>query len=229
ILGNVSLMKEYKIKAPSQLEKLESEGKTVMLLAINKKLVGLLAVADEVKETSRKAVKELHEMGIKTFLITGDNERTAKAIASQVGIRNVFANVLPQDKARYVKDLQKKGKVAMVGDGINDAPALAQADIGIAMSSGTDVAIESGNIVLMKNDIQDVVRSIKLSRKTLAKIKQNFFWALFYNILGIPIAAGILYPSTGWLLSPILAGAAMAFSSVSVVTNSLLLRRYKLN
>ncbi|MGV8169517.1 MAG: HAD-IC family P-type ATPase, partial [Candidatus Nanoarchaeia archaeon] len=161
-------------------------------------------------------------------MITGDNERTAKAIAKKAGIKNVFAGVLPEQKAEYVKKLQKKGKVAMVGDGINDAPALAQADIGIAMGSGTDVALETGNIVLMRNDLNDVARAIKLSRKTMNKIKQNMFWALIYNVLGIPIAAGLLYPWTGWLLSPIIAGGAMALSSVSVVTNSLTLKNAKI-
>ncbi len=228
ILGNISLIRDNKItfNSADKLDKLESEGKTVMLLAVNKKVAGFVAVADQVRETSKNAVEVMKNMGIKTYLITGDNEKTAKAIASQVGIENVFANVLPQDKVNYVKGLQSKGKVAAVGDGINDGPMLAQADIGIAMSSGTDVAIESGNIVLMRNDVYDVVKAIKLSRKTLSKIKQNFFWALIYNILGIPIAAGVLYPFTGWLLSPIIAGGAMAFSSVSVVANSLLLRRY---
>ncbi len=161
-------------------------------------------------------------------MITGDNERTAKAIAAQAGVNHVFSEVLPEDKAMYVRKLQRKGKVAMVGDGINDAPALAQADIGIAMGSGTDVAMETGDVVLMRNDLLDVVRAIKLSRQTMSKIKQNMFWALFYNSLGIPIAAGVLYPFTGWLLSPIIAGAAMALSSVSVVTNSLLLKYKKL-
>ncbi len=168
-------------------------------------------------------------MGIKIYMITGDNQRTAAAIAKKVGIQNFFAQVLPQDKARYVKMLQqKKNKVIMAGDGINDAPALAQADIGIAMGSGTDIAMETGQIVLMKNDILDVPRAIMLSKQTMSKIKQNMFWAFFYNILGIPIAAGILYPFTGWLLSPIIAGAAMALSSVSVVSNSVLLRYSKL-
>jgi Cu+-exporting ATPase len=167
-------------------------------------------------------------MKIRVFMITGDNARTAKSIAKQASINNVFAEVLPEDKAKYVKKLQKKGKVAMVGDGINDAPALAQADIGIAMGSGTDVAMETGDIVLMKDDLMDVVKAIKLSKMTMRKIKQNMFWALFYNSLGVPIAAGLLYPLTGWLLSPMIAGSAMALSSVSVVSNSLLLKLRRL-
>ena len=180
------------------------------------------------KETSKAAVDKLKILGVNVFMITGDNERTAKAIAGQVGIMNVFAEVLPEEKAEVVKKLQEKGIVAMVGDGINDAPALAQADVGIAMGSGTDVAMEAGDIVLMRNDILDVPKAMKLSRLTIKKIKQNMFWALFYNVLGIPIAAGVLYPFTGWLLSPVLAGGAMALSSVSVVTNSLLLKYKKL-
>jgi len=167
-------------------------------------------------------------MGVEVYMITGDNKRTAKAIAGKVGITNVFADVLPEDKAEYVKKLQKEGYVGMVGDGINDAPAIAQADIGIAMGSGTDVALETGNIVLMKDDLIDVSKAIKLSRQTMSKIKQNMFWALFYNSLGIPIAAGVLYPSLGLLLNPMVAGGAMALSSVSVVLNSLMLRMKKL-
>ena len=230
-LGNLKLMKEKNVSVSSlvpKLESLEQEGKTVMILAEKKKILGLIAVADEIKEDSPEAIAVLKSMGIVPYMITGDNKRTAQAIAKKVGIEKFFAEVLPEDKAKQVKELQRKGKVAMVGDGINDAPALAQADIGIAMGSGTDVAMETGNIVLMKNSLLDIPRAVKLSRMTMAKIKQNFFWALIYNVLGIPLAAGVLYPFTGWLLSPIIAGGAMALSSVSVVTNSLLLRRKSL-
>ncbi|HLC22159.1 MAG TPA: heavy metal translocating P-type ATPase [Candidatus Nanoarchaeia archaeon] len=229
--GNIKLLQREKVDFKAykkQIEALEEEGKTVMLLASKKQLLGMIAVADTIKESSPKAVAQLKELGINVYMITGDNERTANAIARKVGIENVFADVLPEQKANYVKKLQKEGAVAMVGDGINDAPALAQADIGIAMGSGTDVALETGNIVLMRDDLEDVPRAIKLSKMTIAKIKQNMFWALFYNVLGIPIAAGVLYPFTGWLLSPIIAGGAMALSSVSVVANALLLQRKKL-
>lgn len=231
--GNVKLMKQTKTdikKVEARIEKLESEGKTVMALSDGKLVLGLIGVADTIKDTSKIAVKKLQEMKLNVYMITGDNKRTAAAIATQAGITNIFAEVMPEDKAGYIKKLQKNGKykVAMIGDGINDAPALAQADIGIAMGSGTDVAMETGNIVLMRNDLLDVPKAIKLSRLTMSKIKQNMFWALFYNVLGIPIAAGVLYPYTGWLLSPIVAGGAMALSSVSVVTNSLLLRGKKL-
>lgn len=229
--GNQRLMEKNKINLKSissEINSLESEGKTVMILADKKEVLGLITVSDLIKEGSPRTVVLLKKMKMKVYMITGDNKRTAMAIARKAGIENVFAEVLPENKLDYVKKLQKHGKVAMVGDGINDSPALAQADIGIAMSSGTDIAMESGTIILMKNDPLDVVKAIKLSRFTIAKIKQNMFWALIYNIVGIPIAAGVLYPYTGWLLSPIIAGAAMAFSSVSVVTNSLLLKYKKL-
>ncbi|MBS3162962.1 cadmium-translocating P-type ATPase [Candidatus Woesearchaeota archaeon] len=231
LLGNRKLMAKEKINLnqyESEAKQLEEEGKTVMFLATNKELLGIIAVADTLKESSIEAVTKLKKLGLEVYMITGDNERTARAIAKKVGIENVFSDVLPEDKANYVKKLQKQGKVAMVGDGINDAPALAQADIGIAMGSGTDVAMETGSIVLMKNDLLDVPKAIALSKNTIGKIKQNMFWALIYNVIGIPIAAGILYPYTGWLLSPIIAGGAMALSSVSVVSNSLLLKFKKL-
>ncbi|MFH1972323.1 MAG: heavy metal translocating P-type ATPase [archaeon] len=229
-LGNLKLMKKYKIKInyEDKMSQLESEGKTAMLLADKKEVIGLIAVADTIRDTSKRAVQELHQLGLDVYMITGDNKRTAEAIAKKAGIKHIFAEVLPEDKANYVKKLQKKGKVAMIGDGINDAPAIAQADIGIAMGSGTDVAMETGNIVLMRNDLLDVPKAIRLSKQTMSKIKQNMFWALFYNSIGIPVAAGLLYPWTGWLLSPIIAGGAMALSSVSVVTNSILLRYKKL-
>ena len=231
LLGNRKLMQDNKVdikKIENRIKKLEREGKTAMLVAVNKKLIGVVAVADTLKENSEEAITKLHKMGKEIVMITGDNERTGKAIAKQVGIDRVLAEVLPEDKANKIKKLQSEGKnVAMVGDGINDAPALAQANLGIAIGSGTDVAIETGDIVLIKDDLRDVVTAIDLSNYTMRKIKQNLFWAFFYNIVGIPIAAGVLYPFTGWLLNPIIAGIAMAFSSVSVVSNTLLMRFYK--
>ena len=230
-LGNRKLMEINSINITSLEEKmktLEQEGKTAMLVAVNGKAAGLVAVADTLMEHSAEAVKTLQKMGLEVVMLTGDNERTAKAIASQVGVNRVLAEVLPGDKASEIKRLQDEGKkVAMVGDGINDAPALAQADIGIAVGSGTDVAMETGDIVLVKNDLRDVVISIQLSRATMNKIKQGLFWAFAYNTALIPVAAGILYPFMGVLLDPIFAAAAMATSSVSVVTNASLLRRFK--
>jgi len=230
-LGNRKLMKEKKItlrNIEKILQQQENEGKTAMILAVNNKLAGIIAVADTVQEHSREAVQQLQKMGKDVVMITGDNQRTAKAIARQLGITRILAEVLPEDKARQVKKLQKEGKkVAAVGDGINDAPMLAQSDVGIAIGTGTDVAIESASIVLIKNDVRKVADAISLSRYTMRKIKQNLFWAFAYNIAGIPIAAGVLYPFTGWLLSPVIAGAAMAFSSVSVLSNSLLMKRWK--
>ncbi len=231
LLGNRKLFDENKISYRTEedkIRKLEQEGKTVMLLAVNKKMMGLIAVADTVKDSSSEAVRQLQNLGKEIVMITGDNQRTGEAIAKQLGISKVLAEVLPADKAKEIKKLQRRGKVAMVGDGINDAPALAQADLGIAIGSGTDVAIESADIVLIKEDLRDVVKAMELSKFTMTKIKQNLFWAFFYNVLGIPIAAGALYPWTGWLLSPVIAGGAMALSSVSVVTNSLLLKRKKI-
>ncbi|MEN6517485.1 MAG: heavy metal translocating P-type ATPase [Methanospirillum sp.] len=205
--------------------RLQDEGKTAMVLKVDGTPCAVIGVADTIKPTSARAVEELKRLAIETWMITGDNEKTARAIARVAGIENVFAEVLPQDKAEYVKRLQEKGlRVVMVGDGINDAPALAQADIGIAMGSGTDVAIEAGSVVLMRSDPLDVPQAIRLGRATIRKIRQNMAWALVYNVIGIPIAAGLLYPSFGILLSPIIAGGAMALSSVSVVTNALTLR-----
>jgi len=213
-------------KFERKLTRLEEQGKTAMLLASKDGVLGIIGVADTVKETSREAVAMLNKMGIEVWMITGDNTRTAKAIASQVGIVNVLAEVLPQDKANEVKKLQELGKkVAMVGDGINDAPALAQANLGIAMGSGTDVAMETGGIVIIKNDLRDVVHALDLSKTTVQKIRQNMFFALFYNVIGIPVAARV-FTFVGLVLKPELAGLAMALSSVSVVSNSLLLRRY---
>ena len=229
--GNPKLMDKQGINLSGHKETihtLEEQGKTVMILASSNALLGAIAVADTIKPSSPYAISKLKKMGIKVYMITGDNERTAKAIAKKAGVTAYFAEVLPEEKADYVKKIQKKGKVAMVGDGINDAPALAQADVGIAMGSGTDVAMETGDVVLMRDDLVDVAKAIKLSRVTMSKIRQNMFWALFYNTLGIPVAAGLLYPFTGWLLNPMIAGAAMAMSSVSVVSNSLLLKFKKL-
>lgn len=229
-LGNKKLMQEKNIEITLENEshKLASEGKTPMYIAIDGKLEGIIAVADTVKATSHQAIKKLHDLGIKVAMITGDNKKTAAAIANQVGIDIVLAEVLPQDKASEVKKLQaENNKVAMVGDGINDAPALAQADVGIAIGSGTDVAMESADIVLMKSDLDDVVTAIELSKATIRNIKQNLFWAFAYNTLGIPVAAGLLYAFGGPKLNPMLAGAAMAFSSVSVVSNALRLKGFK--
>ncbi|MDK2985495.1 MAG: P-type Cu+ transporter [Clostridia bacterium] len=225
LLGNRKLLEENGIsfqKFNNQINKLENEGKTAILVAVDDQSAGIIAVADTVKETSAEAIAALKEMNIEPVMITGDNKRTAKAIAHQVGIKpqNVLAEVLPEDKANEVNQLRKQGKiVAMVGDGINDAPALASADVGIAIGTGTDVAMEAADITLMRGDLRGIAASIKLSRATMRNIKQNLFWALIYNSLGIPVAA------LGYL-SPILAGAAMAFSSVSVVTNALRLRRF---
>jgi Cu+-exporting ATPase len=212
-----------------QIEQLEAEGKTVMMLAQNKKVVGLIAVADVIKTTAKEAVSALQKKGIMTFMITGDNKQTAEAIAQQIGITKVLAEVLPDQKEAEIRKLQKEGKiVAMVGDGINDAPALAAANIGIAMGTGADIAIEAADITLMSKDVRSVVKAIELSHKTMQTIKLNLFWAFAYNVLLIPVAMGLLYPFFGYLLNPILASAAMSLSSLSVVSNSLLLKRYKL-
>jgi Cu+-exporting ATPase len=230
LLGNKKLMDDRKIEITLQKEsdKLAEEGKTPMYVAIDNRLAGIIAVADVMKPSSKRAIEALHSLGIEVAMITGDNKRTAVAIARQAGIDRVLAEVLPQDKANEIKKLQAEGKkVAMVGDGINDAPALAQADIGIAIGSGTDVAMESADIVLMRNDLMDVPTAIQLSKQTIRNIKQNLFWAFAYNSAGIPVAAGLLYLMGGPLLNPMIAAGAMAFSSVSVLTNALRLKRFK--
>lgn len=233
LLGNRKLMNERNISLlnlENKSDELAREGKTPMYISIDNNIGGIIAVADVVKESSKKAIETLHEMGIKVAMVTGDNKKTASAIASQVGIDIVLAEVLPEDKSQEVKKLQEKGNfVAMVGDGINDAPALAKADIGIAIGSGTDVAMESADIVLMRSDLMDVPNAIKLSNATIKNIKQNLFWAFGYNTIGIPVAAGLLYIFGGPLLNPMIAAAAMSLSSVSVVTNALRLKKFKLD
>lgn len=230
-VGNRKLLREKGVSVDgieNKIIALEKDGKTSMILSIDGKTAGIIAVADTLKEYSIKAIKQLQKMGLEVIMLTGDNKRTANAIAKKIGISRVIAEVLPGEKVDKIKELQNEGKiVGMVGDGINDAPALAQSDVGIAIGSGSDIAMESGGIVLIKDDLRDVVASIQLSYKTVSKIKQNLFWAFFYNSALIPVGAGILYPFFGILLNPIFAAAAMAFSSVSVVTNSLLLRRFK--
>ena len=224
IIGNQTLMKERNIgldKLIKSVEKFESEGKTTMVIAKNKKVLGVIAVADALKEDSKEAIRRLNESGYKTVMITGDNEKTAKAIAKQVGITEVIANVLPEDKAKKVEELQKQGMVAFIGDGINDAPALKQSNVGIAMGSGTDIAIEAGDIVLARGSLIGVVQAINLSKATFRKIKQNLFWAFAYNVIAIPLAvAGVLHP--------VVAEIAMALSSITVVTNANLLRKSKI-
>ncbi len=231
-VGNAPLMADYAIDVTplaADAERLAAEGKTAMYVAADGALAGVIAVSDPIRPTSRQAIARLHALGLEVVMLTGDNERTAQAIAAQAGIDRVVAGVLPAGKVAEVKRLQAEGKVvAMVGDGVNDAPALAQADIGMAIGTGTDIAAEAADIVLMRGDLQSATHAIVLSRRTMRTMKQNLFWAFVYNVVGIPIAAGVLYPAFGLLLSPILASAAMAFSSVSVVANSLRLRRARI-
>jgi Cu+-exporting ATPase len=224
--GNASLVKDLALSFDTTtLEKETKEGKTPVILATKEKILAVAMVADAIKPEAIEAVKNLHKLGIKVVMLTGDDKNTATFIAQQVGIDTVVAEVLPEDKLKTIKQYQAEGKiVAMAGDGVNDAPALAQADVGIAMGTGTDVAIESAGITLLGGDISKLVKAIKLSKMTMNTIKQNLFWAFFYNIIGIPLAGGLFYPFFGWLLSPVFAGLAMAFSSVSVVGNSLRLK-----
>ncbi|MHA1198828.1 MAG: heavy metal translocating P-type ATPase [Candidatus Heimdallarchaeaceae archaeon] len=230
-IGNRKIIDFVKLKIPEEIEHemviLEEQGKTVMMIVEDKEIVGIIAIADTIKPTSKQAVEVLKQMGIKVVMVSGDNKRAAKAIGLQVGIDEIHAEVLPEQKVEVVTKYQNEGNVVLfVGDGVNDAPALAQSDVGVAIGSGTDVAIETGDIVLVKDDLRDVVTAIDLSKKTIQRVKMGLFWALIYNSVGIPIAAGILVP-VGFLLPAVIAGLAMALSSVSVVTNSLLLKRYK--
>jgi Cu2+-exporting ATPase len=229
LVGTVKLMKQSGIDTAPLQEKIEQfveRGETIMVLAVDGRVIAAIGAADTVRHSATVAVSRLNQLGIDTAMITGDNQATAEAVAKTVGIKRVFADVLPKDKALFVKKLQDEGKfVAMVGDGVNDAPALAQADVGIAIGAGTDVAIETAKVVLMKSDPSDVLRAIKLSKATVAKMKQNLFWASFYNILAIPVAAGILYPNFGIILRPEVSALLMSASSIIVATNAVLLKR----
>ena len=213
----------------TQADAMRGEGQTVMFIAVDGKPAGLIGVADPIKETTPQAIRDLHAEGLKVVMLTGDSNTTADAVAKKLGVDRVIAEVLPEQKTELIKQLQAEGHiVAMAGDGINDAPALAQAQVGIAMGTGTDVAMESAGVTLIKGDLGGIVRARRLSRATLGNIRQNLFFAFIYNVLGVPIAAGVLYPFFGLLLSPIIAAAAMSFSSVSVITNAMRLNRMKL-
>jgi Cu2+-exporting ATPase len=232
-LGNKKLMLKIKAQIPKELESnIISEqklGKTVSFIAVNQKAVGYVSISDAIKLTSKKAIKNLMDKGVEVIMLTGDNENTAKAVADELHLTNFKAGCLPEDKLEVIKKLQEEGKiVAMAGDGINDAPALAQSNVGIAMGTGTDVAIESSEITLVKGDLQGIVKAKNLSHQVMKNIKQNLFFSFAYNILGVPIAAGVLFPVFGILLSPIIAALAMSFSSVSVIANALRLKRIKI-
>jgi Cu+-exporting ATPase len=232
-LGNQKLMEQLGVAVDARLseqaDRLRSEGQTVMMIAVDDRFAGLLGVADPIKETTREAIRMLHEEGLHIVMLTGDNRTTAEAVARQLGIDEVIAEVLPEQKSEVIKRLHGESKVvAMAGDGINDAPALAQAQVGIAMGTGTDVAMESAGMTLVKGDLRGIVRARRLSRAVMSNIRQNLFFAFIYNVLGVPLAAGVLYPFFSLLLSPMIASAAMTFSSVSVIANALRLRRLSL-
>lgn len=230
--GNQRFIEKY-AKIPLSMikksEELANQGKTPLFFACDEQLIGIIAVADVIKEDSPQAVKELQNMGIRVVMLTGDNERTAKAIGKQAGVDHVIAGVLPEGKESVIRDLKEKGKVAMVGDGINDAPALTRADMGIAIGAGTDIAIDAADVVLMKSRLSDVPAAIRLSRATLKNIHENLFWAFIYNIIGIPLAAGAWYMLLGWKLNPMFGAAAMSLSSFCVVTNALRLNLFKMH
>ena len=233
MIGKPDFLRNEKITGLEQLEtsavKLQEEGKTAMFVAIDGKPAGILTVADPIKPTTAEAIKDLHALGLEIVMLTGDNRRTANAVVKQLGLDAVEAEIDPAGKVAHVKKLRAEGKhVAMAGDGINDAPALSEAEVGIAMGTGTDVAMQSAGITLVKGDLRGIAKAIRLSRATMGNIRQNLVFAFIYNSLGIPVAAGVLYPFFGWLLSPIIAGAAMSLSSVSVIGNALRLRRVKL-
>jgi Cu2+-exporting ATPase len=229
-VGNEKLMHHNSVTIPTRLAQkaaaLTFEAKTVVYMSSKDVVVGVIAVADKVKETAITAIRQIQEMGIELHMLTGDNQQTARVIAHKVGIKNFQANVMPSEKGDFVKKLQEKGRVvAMAGDGINDSHALAQADVGIAMGSGTDIAMETAGITLMHSDLKQISKAIKLSKTTMQTIRQNLFWAFIYNLIAIPIAAGVLYPAYGFLLNPMVVGAAMSMSSISVLANSLRLKK----
>jgi Cu+-exporting ATPase len=228
-LGNLPLLDELKIDAgelSQKAEALRANGQTTVFITIDGRVVGIIAVADPIKATSAEAIDQLHREGVQIVMVTGDSSTSAQAVAAKLNLDEVVADVLPDQKVEVVKRFQSHGRsVAMAGDGVNDAPALAQSDVGIAMGTGTDVAISTADVTLVKGDMRGIVRARRLSRATMRNVKQNLFWAFVYNVLGVPIAAGILYPFFGLLLSPVIAAAAMSFSSVSVIGNALRLRR----
>jgi len=231
LAGNLKLMTDRKVDLKEfneMADKLADEGKTPLFIAKEKEILGIIAVADVLKSTSVEAINQFKALGMNVVMLTGDHAKTAAAIQSQLGISSVVAEVLPQDKDKEIARLQAEGKtVAMIGDGINDAPALMRSDLGIAIGAGTDIAIESADVVLMRSDLLDAVTTLRLSKAVMINIKQNLFWAFFYNIIGIPLAAGVFYGMLGWKLNPMFAAAAMSFSSVTVVLNALRLMRFK--